>query len=243
VLTAAGGKGPVLATLAAFLLPLVLGLQVTRRRIYYRRYQVSMIVLASALVAGVTIYITATDQVPKSLQRLEDMIDRGEFQGTAAGRLELYKDALRRWPEAPLLGHGAGSWPLLVGLPDRLSTPHNMFLEVAVESGVVGLVLMAALLIVGLRPISVERLRNDPLALCVFMLFVWEFIKANLGPDIAESRLMFMLLGMLAMFAIRQVAPNPGAPARVPLQPAPLDLSTARPSALARRRHATGRAR
>ena len=217
VLTSAGGKGPLLATVAAFLLPLVLGLRVTRRKIFYKPYQIWMVVLASGLVAGLGIYIAATDQLPKSLQRLAEMIEGGEFQGTAASRLELYEDALRLWPDAVLFGHGAGSWPILNDIPDRLSTPHNMFLEVVVESGVVGLVLVAALLIIGLRPISVERLRNDPLALCVFMLFVWEFIKANLGPDIAENRIMFMLLGMLTMFTVPR-----GTPGQAAVRPSPV---------------------
>jgi O-antigen ligase len=233
VLTSSGGKGPLLATLAAFLLPLVLGLQVTRRKIFYRRYQISMIGLASALTAGLFVYIAATDEVPKSLQRLQGMVDDGALQGTAASRFELYQDALKLWPEAPILGHGAGSWPILTGLPDRLSTPHNMFLEVAVESGAIGLVLVVALLIIGLRPVSVERLRNDPLALCAFMLFAWEFIKANLGPDIAENRVMFLLLGLLTMFTV----PSPTAPARAPLpSESSFDLSMARPAGPARGR-------
>jgi O-antigen ligase len=241
VLTSAGGKGPLLATVAVFLLPLVLGLRVTRRKILYKRYQIWLVVLASALVAVIGIYIAATDQVPKSLQRLAEMVEGGEFQGTAGSRLELYEDALRFWPEAPLLGHGAGSWPILNDIPDQLSTPHNIFLEVAVESGFVGLVFVAALLIIGLRPISVERLRNDPLALCVFMLFAWEFIKANLGPDIAENRVMFMLLGLLCVFASQGTASRPAESAKAALQPALLNLSTARPSGFARGRLGTAR--
>ena len=110
------------------------------------------------------------------------MIEGGEFQGTAASRLELYEDALRLWPEALLFGHGAGSWPILNDIPDRLSTPHNMFLEVVVETGVVGLVLVTALLVVALRPVSIDRLRNDPLALCAFMLFVWALHQSQSGP-------------------------------------------------------------
>ena len=57
-----------------------------------------------------------------------------------------------------------------------------MVLEILVETGIVGLVLMMALLVVAMRPVSIDRLRNDPLALCAFMLFVWLFIKAQRVP-------------------------------------------------------------
>ena len=36
--------------------------------------------------------------------------------------------------QAPLLGHGAGSWPLLMGRPDQTTYPHNLFLELMVEN-------------------------------------------------------------------------------------------------------------
>ena len=47
-----------------FLLPLVLGLRVTRRKIFYKPYQLWIIWLAIGLVAGLSIYIAATDRYP-----------------------------------------------------------------------------------------------------------------------------------------------------------------------------------
>jgi O-antigen ligase len=201
VVTAAGGKGPVLESATAILLTLLLALRIARGKILYKRYGISIIWLVGALIAGLSVYIAATDHMPKSLQRLAGMVEGGQLQGTAASRAEMYEDVFEFWTDAPLLGHGAGSWPILKGYPEEWrSTPHNMFLEVLVESGGVGLVLLVALLVVALRPISVDRLRNDPLALCTFMLFIHEFLDAMLGGNIAEIRVMFMLLGLLTVF-------------------------------------------
>jgi O-antigen ligase len=212
---------------------------VTRRKIFYKRYQLSILGLVIGLVAGLSIYVATAERTPRSLQRLANMVEGGEFQGTAASRLELYEDALRFWPDAPLLGHGAGSWPILNDFPDRLTTPHNIFLEVAVESGVVGLILLVALLVVALRPVSIDRLRNDPLALCALMIFVWAFLKANLGPDIAENRFMFLLLGVLTALPWRGGAPSIASLARAPLRPAaPVALSMTRHSGSSRARQA-----
>jgi O-antigen ligase len=244
VLMLGGGKGPVLATAACILLALLVGLHVTKRKILYKRNQLSIIWLVIGLVAGLAIYTATPDHTLRSLQRLSNMIDDGEFQGTAALRFHRYQDALRLWPEAPVLGHGAGSWPVVWGGFDRMSTPHNMILEILVETGIVGLVLMMALLVVAMRPVSIDRLRNDPLALCAFMLFVWLFIKAQTGPDVAQNRLMFMMLGVLTGLMGRRSAPlssvrsSPNVPIRLSSTsgtdprsaPAPRDLHTRAPS-------------
>jgi O-antigen ligase len=221
VLMTPGGKGEVLATAACILLALLVGLHVTKRKILYKRNQLSIIWLVIGLVAGLAIYTATADHTFKSLQRLSNMIDDGEFQGTAASRFHLYQDALRLWTEAPVLGHGAGSWPVIWGGFDRRSTPHNMVLEILVETGIIGLVLMMALLVVAMRPVSFDRLRSDPLALCAFMLFVWLVIKAQLGPDIADNRLMFMMLGVLTGLMGRRSAPSPASPAGAALRTAP----------------------
>ena len=54
VLMLGGGKGPVLATAACILLALLVGLHVTRRKILYKRYQLSIIWLVIGLVAGLS---------------------------------------------------------------------------------------------------------------------------------------------------------------------------------------------
>jgi O-antigen ligase len=221
VLMLGGGKGPVLATAACILLALLVGLRVTGRKILYKRSHLSIIWLVIGLVVGLSIVVANSESTPRSLARLSNMIDDGEFQGTAALRSQAYQDALKFWPQAPVLGHGAGSWPVIWAGFDRLSTPHNIFLEVAVETGIVGLVLLVALLVVALHPLSLDRLRNDPLALCAFMLFIWLFIKAQTGPDVADNRVMFMMLGVLTGLMGGRIAARPASPAGAALRTAP----------------------
>jgi O-antigen ligase len=204
-----GGRGPVLAIAGPILLTLLLGPQLARRRILYKRRQISIIWLMSALIAGLSTYIAVTDRIPRSLERLETTI----VQGEVGSRVKRYEDTFEYWPEAPVLGQGAGSWPILEGTPEWRtgSYPHNLFFETLVESGVVGLILLVALLVVALRPISFERLRNDPLALCTFMLFVSAFINAMVSADIPDNRTLFMMLGLLTLFTVGRGTPRPAA--------------------------------
>jgi O-antigen ligase len=208
VLMIAGGRGPLISILVPILLTLLLGLQVTGRRILYRRYGISIVVLASGLIAGLSIYIATTGQMPRSLARLESMVVGGEIRGSAENRIERYGEVPGFWYHAPLLGNGAGSWPILTGRSDERSYPHNILLEVLVESGVVGLILLVVLLHVALRPVSLERVSNDPLASCAFMMFVNAFMNAMVSGDLADNRTLFMLLGLLTVFTVKRGTPR-----------------------------------
>ena len=123
--------------------------------------------------------------------------------GSAETRAGHYQTASKLWPQAPVIGHGVGSWPLLTGWPDVKIHPHNAFLELLSENGLIGLGLFLALLATALRPISLEQLRSDPQALCAIMLFASTFLNAMVTSDLPGNRAMFMMLGVLALFAIR----------------------------------------
>jgi hypothetical protein len=66
--------------------------------------------------------------------------------------------------------------------------------------------LFVALVGAAFRGISFERLRRDPQALCATMLFVNGFLNAMVSGDLPGNRAMFMLIGVLALFATRPFA-------------------------------------
>jgi O-antigen ligase len=67
-----------------------------------------------------------------------------EAQGTAVERLSFYHAAVRDWLERPIFGWGIGSWSMIYWHQDIRQYPHNLFCEVLVEQGLMGI---AALLI------------------------------------------------------------------------------------------------
>ncbi len=92
------------------------------------------------------------------------------------------------------------------------------------ETGLVGLILFLALLGVTLRPLSLERLRRDAQALCAVMLLANAVLNAMTTGDLPGNRVMFLMLGVLALLAVRPVPPR----RRSASLPAPLPLSIAR---------------
>ena len=212
-----GGRGPLVATALPLLISVVIGVRLTRRKILYSPAQLSVLVLLLIVAGGLTLYGEVTEQRLGTLERLYELTE-GDF-GTAATRARYYAKAGELWSEAPLLGHGTGSWPLLTGSADAPHYPHNVFAELLVEGGAVALVLFLMLLGVAIRPVTLERLRQDPQALCAMMLFANTFLNAMMSGDLPGNRAMFLMIGMLALFALRPVRAT--TPAQAPTFPNP----------------------
>jgi O-antigen ligase len=229
-----GGRGPLLATALPLLFVAVVGIRLTTRRILYSRTLLSVLVLVPTLVGGLALYSAVTGYRLGTVDRLGGLLS-GESMG--GNRPTYYFDrAPKAFSEAPLLGHGAGGWALFVGSSDGPAYPHNVFAELLVEGGLVALGLFLALLGAAFRPVSLERLRRDPAALCAMLLFINTFLNAMLTGDLPGNRAMFMLIGVLALFAVRPFAEITPAVASAQ-QKAPLNLSRA-----ARRRAVGNRA-
>ena len=242
VLVIGGGRGPLIATVASLLLPLLAGVRTSRYGLHLARYQMPAIGLGLLAVSVLTIWISSSEQTPETLARLERLTNDQDPGSSVDSRASYYEAALGFWDQAPILGHGAGSWPLLLGRGDIPRHPHNLFAETVVEAGFVGLILLIGLLVIALRPVSIARMRGDPLSMCALMLFVNAFLNAMVSGDIPGNRVLFLLIGTLTVFALPQPArsasrrrrrslpssgtspgkPDPGAPQnRLPSRPDP----------------------
>jgi O-antigen ligase len=192
-----GGRGPILGVLAGMLLPLALGLRVADRRL----------VASKALVASVALFVLmaiAVGQVAaeysenlRALNRFETLFRKEE--GGQTVRLGYWGAAWHLWLQQPVLGSGIGSWPIRYFGLDLGRHPHNLILEVLVEFGLIGLLLLSAVAIAGTRHVSVRRLREHPLLMCAAMLCISMFLSAMTSSDITGNRNVFAMLGLLVM--------------------------------------------
>jgi O-antigen ligase len=73
------------------------------------------------------------------LTEIEDLAQGKAASGSAVKRLTFYKQTLAAIPDHPILGGGIGSWNVFYYGTDQRGYPHNLFLLVAFEEGLVGL--------------------------------------------------------------------------------------------------------
>jgi O-antigen ligase len=159
------------------------------------------------------------------------LIQRLATTSTVEGRLEIYAASLDRWLDAPLMGHGPGTYSAqmtLAGHDELLTHGHNALVQMLVEGGLVGAaglvllvvaVVMAALrhrprnttAIAGLTVFGVAALTDNPtvFGFLVVPAMAWAALACprEPGPMVAPARWMTRLnLGLAAMAAVAVVA-------------------------------------
>jgi O-antigen ligase len=205
-LLVASARGPTLAVAAAILLPLVLSLRVAQRRLLVGKALVASIVLSVAMAAMLLQVAEEYSVDLPTLQRFNVWLDDGTMGRSASERAQEWSASWDFWLKQPLFGSGVGSWPIRYFGLDLARYPHNLILEVLVEFGLVGLFLLAAVAVAALRRISVRRLRQDPVLMCVAMLCVVTFLAAATSEDITGNRNVFAMFGLLVMRPYRRTS-------------------------------------
>jgi O-antigen ligase len=151
-----GGRGPLLWAL--FTVPLALLFLLLNRNARRYRTRFLSVLLAFAFVLGLIVLVVAqayTGLVERlepemtTVNRLEILSEKPDYGRSVAGRLRAQAFALESWSQAPIIGWGLGEFK------DRYSYggfryPHNLFLEVLMEEGVIGFGLLTALMGLGL---------------------------------------------------------------------------------------------
>ena len=147
----------------------------------------AIMVISFAAIGLVALTWTASPQLRKTIETFSSdyQLYRGENAPTSMGlRLEYWQKSLRFFSEAPVFGHGTGSIRALfeqaaagqVGAAaDVIGNPHNQTLNVAVQWGVVGIVVLYAMWLVHLL-----LFRGDGLAAWVGLLVVVQNIFTSL---------------------------------------------------------------
>ncbi len=130
------------------------------------------------------------------------------LSANGSGRWQLWESAVDEFRDAPLLGHGAGSyeawWAQHGDLPVFVRDAHSLYLEVLAELGVVGLVVLVGFLALGFVT-SLRRLaasRSDGRALLAALIAVLVAYSLEAGIDWlwelpAVSAVAFVCLGLL----------------------------------------------
>lgn len=113
-----------------------------------RRLLLVTVPLAAALVA---LLVLAGEGPPGRVQQLIDVEREQQSWGGRAGRVALAQDAVAIWSDWPILGVGPGNSYAYMLRYSVIGTPHNQYLDLLVEVGLIGLGVVLAFVVSAFR--------------------------------------------------------------------------------------------
>ncbi|NOK12204.1 O-antigen ligase family protein [Corallococcus exercitus] len=194
-----GSRGGSAAIVAGITTCLVVG------RVPLRRLLL-LLLLATVAITAVTMFSPLGEALSNSVQerflRLTLNYETGaggagstEGKVYLSGREILYARALQLGKDNPVAGAGLAAFPAL-----RLGVyPHNLFLEVFCEGGVVGLLLLATVLATFMRSAFLRRRGLDGATVGAAVLVL---LGAQSSGDLYDSRSLFLLMVMASVAAV-----------------------------------------
>lgn len=198
-----GSRGPLFSS------GLILALTLLGRALYSRRRgaagQSLILFLALALTAGAgfaALRAIASEQAAVNPYSPFVRIFAGtsETEASTETRLALYQIALKQFGQHPFLGIGLGGMANVLQSTGMVY-PHNLFLEFASETGIIGLLLHASglgMAFFGAAPYlrsSESRTRED--AAVGLMLFLFALLNAQVSGDMVGNKMLWFFMGYL----------------------------------------------
>ncbi len=126
-------------------------------------------------------------------------VDESIASGDLNGRTEIWQRAWDVYVEHPLLGTGAGSTRRVLGL-DKVG--HNVGVTAGLELGVIGAVLLAAIIFVVFR--RALSMRRPERRMWLTVLIMW--MIGGISLDLATKKVTWLLFGLLVAAAVTELA-------------------------------------
>lgn len=162
--------------------------------------------VVAAVAAMIPIFMRELMSVSMNERRFTRVFDfEAELQD--GGRGAIWLESFMHFSESPLVGNGLGA-----ATADG-STPHNLFLQYAEDSGLIGVGIMVLLFaIIGLRILKSFRISNGSsmnMVLAAGAMFVYMLMNFQKSFDSYKNRESFILCALpLAMYAYLSIADN-----------------------------------
>jgi O-antigen ligase len=194
-----GSRGGMIASLVAA----VAVLAIPWRSLEVRRAKVAVLVLLAAGIAAYALLATTpADRLPRAIPRYNSLVSELPGGMSVAARREAASVAWSMFLRSPVWGHGVGSF----SAASDLGYPHNAFLELLSETGLVGTAIFLALCLATFLSLMRRLRASEPRtrAAAVWLLAMATFIgaSAQVSGDLYDTRYLFAFLGMVGGVAV-----------------------------------------
>jgi len=194
-LVASAARGPLVSMAVAVLIGSITWLAQGRLR---ARTAMVLFLLFSIGIGGAYLALRQANlgKYSAKANEFETLFTKGSSSGSAGERLDYYRATLAAIPDHLLLGTGVGSWSRFYYGSDLRNYPHNLFLVIAFEEGLLGLAAFFIFLFsVGAATFRMLReSRSHFLALGLMVLYC--VLVSLFSGDLDDSRVMFFWAGL-----------------------------------------------
>ena len=157
------------------------------------------VAFVSTIVVLIGAAVIVVALVPaESFERI-GTVDESIASGDLNGRTEIWQRAWDVYVEHPLLGTGAGSTRRVLGL-DKVG--HNVGVTAGLELGVIGAVLLAAIIFVVFR--RALSMRRPERRMWLTVLIMW--MIGGISLDLATKKVTWLLFGLLVAAAVTELS-------------------------------------
>jgi O-antigen ligase len=194
-LMASAARGPVVALSVAALIGVAILLKDGQMRVATAAI---LLFFLLAGIGGAFLVLRHTDlgKYTAKAGELEVLLTKGDSAGSAGKRIAFYRATLAALPNQPLLGTGIGSWSTFYFGKDQRNYPHNLFLEIAFEEGLVGLTaFLAFLLLIGIAIFRMISASHSHF-LVLGLLVLYCLIVSLFSGDLDDNRVLWLWIGV-----------------------------------------------
>lgn len=190
-LLGSGSRGPLLS------LVVTVGLTVSMSVVRPDGHLRSIVILA--LLALLCIGVVYSGIVPSmALQRFDILLSQAEVDTSAQARVQVMEEAWRLFKTSPVLGHGIGSVSAF-GAGREQVYPHNILLELAAETGMLGLGLYLLIIAMVFRRLLLKLAAGSDRAslhIALMAILIFTLLNAMVSGDINDNRDLWLFAGM-----------------------------------------------
>jgi O-antigen ligase len=165
--------------------------------------------IASFLLALIVfIYFLFSSSIAERLiSRLSEINDPTSIAFSSIdSRLDLVRAAIEYFISFPLIGIGYGSFGRIYSNTEDRITPHNIFIEIAAETGLVGLLFFSFFLIYLFLYSFNNRIKNDKTNLFILILTIYFMLQSLSTTYLVDSKPFFFWLGVLISYSNNSLA-------------------------------------
>ena len=185
------GRAPVLAFVLVVLIYVFFNIKLTKKHI---RNAIAIVLIAMFSFTQ----ISKINFYERLASRFNVMLEGDTKDNKSLTvRYELYNKSYQMFSSNPVFGIGLGAYGLYRVGKDGRDHPHNMFLEVLIEQGIIGLILLLIIFSPLLLKVYPKLIKSkDSTYFICGAIFIYESINVIKSSSIVENRPYFSIIGI-----------------------------------------------